>query len=238
MSYENPLLDESKIPNPKNYNKIIDEKILNKFEELAMLNFSGLSYTSLDDEFKDKFNSDFSNLILFRATIDSEILKLEPSESKHKLIDEDFRALGSALYECSDFLRANGFATEIVNPIHKNMDLRICIEKSNAGVRGRSRVCIFPEGPNVVLFAILTSIGNLPIIEINKHLWVKDFCSTCGKCIRKCPEHAYGENENFIKKACIGYKKGCGLCMLNCPFFIKGYKRIKEIYLKRQSHLK
>lgn len=125
--------------------------------------------------------------------------------------------------------KRNGFGTVMINPIDRVMDLRNYIVKSNTTVRGISGICIFPEGPNVVLFAFLSSIENLPFKENHGNLWIKDYCKTCGCCINSCPEEAFDENENVIKKKCTGFTTDCGFCILNCPFFSKGYK-IKFIY--------
>ena len=82
-------------------------------------------------------------------------------------MEADFKDISIALFECLDYLRENGFGTVRINPIGREMDLRNYIVKSNTTVRGRRGICIFPESPNVVLFAFLSSIENLPFKENN-----------------------------------------------------------------------
>lgn len=225
------LFGSSKVKNPIDYKTEASEEFLANFEEFVKSKgFIGLSYTTIEDEFKYKYDVDYESIILIRALIPSEIIKLEPHPHKHELMEEDFKDISIALFECLDYLRENGFGVVMINPIDREMDLRNYIVKSNTTVRGRSGICIFPEGPNVVLFAFLSSIENLPFKEINDNLWIKDYCKTCGRCINSCPEDAFDENENVIKKKCTGFTTGCGFCILNCTFFSKGFDKIKFIY--------
>ena len=77
------------------------------------------------------------------------------------------------------------------------------------------------------------SIENLPFKQDNDMCWVGEFCKTCGKCIRKCPENAFDENELVLRKVCTAHREGCSQCMLVCPFYKKGYIKIKQKYDKR-----
>lgn len=221
----------SKIENPINYKTKASNEFLEGFEEFVKSKgFIGLSYTTIEDEFKYKYDVDYESIILIRALIPSEIIKLEPHPHKHELMEEDFKDISIALFECLDYLRKNGFGAVMINPIDREMDLRNYVVKSNTTVKGRNGICIFPEGPNVVLFAFLSSIENLPFKKINENMWIKDYCAKCGRCINSCPENAFDENEDLIKKKCTGFTTGCGFCILNCPFFYKGFDKIKSIH--------
>lgn len=231
MFHNLDIRDLSKTKNPQNCKSQISLDLLNKFENIIYSKgFNGLSYVSIEEKYHHKFSPHSHHLIIFRAAIPPEILKLDPAPSKHKLIDDEFIGYINEIFGFLDFLRENGFEAELVNPIDREMDLKVCAERSGDGVIGRGDICIFPNGNNFVLFAIACSIENLPIKKINKHLWVKNNCLTCGLCITKCPVKAYDENEKILKKVCIGYREGCGQCMTNCPFFTKTYDEIKEIY--------
>ena len=113
------------------------------------------------------YDVDYESIILIRDLIPSKIIKLEHHPHKHELMEADFKDISIALFECLDYLRENGFGTVRINPIGREMDLRNYIVKSNTTVRGRRGICIFPESPNVVLFAFLSSIENLPFKENN-----------------------------------------------------------------------
>ena len=77
---------------------------------------------------------------------------------------------------------------------------------------------------------IKTSIKNLPYKKENDMLWVEDFCSTCGVCIDRCPENAFDDDEKVKRKVCTAHKEGCSNCVLLCPFFKRGYDKVKKRY--------
>ena len=81
-------------------------------------------------------------------------------------------------------------------------------------------------------FMIHTSIENLPIKKENDMLWVRDFCSTCGVCIERCPKEAFDEDEKLLRKVCTAHREGCNECILKCPFYKRGYDKVKKRYEK------
>ena len=227
--YHHSLPNFYKIPNPTNPKTQIDKSILNNLENLAIENNCvGISYSKLSDEFKKEFNIDFDNVIIFKYLMSPEILEMEPSKLKCKLTDDEFQKIGRKMYGFADFLRENGFRAELLNPLDDEISLRAIAAQSNDCVITRSNMCLFREALNIGFFMIHTSIGNLPFKKENDMLWVKDFCKTCGKCIRKCPENAFDENELVLKKVCTAHREGCSQCMLVCPFYKKGYMKIKQ----------
>ena len=102
--------------------------------------------------------------------------------------------------------------------------------QSNDCVITRSNMCLFKDGITVGFFMIHTSIENLPFKAENDMLWVEDFCSTCGICIDRCPDGAFDENENFLRKMCTAHREGCNDCLLRCPFYRRGYDKVKRRY--------
>ena len=91
-------------------------------------------------------------------------------------------------------------------------------------------MCLFKDGLHCGFFMIHTSIDNLPVISENDMLWVPDFCSTCGVCIDRCPENAFDENEKLLRKVCTAHREGCNECFLKCPFYRRGYDKVKKRY--------
>lgn len=91
---------------------------------------------------------------------------------------------------------------------------------------------MFKEGLNLGLFMIQTSIENLPFKSENDMIWVEDYCSTCGVCIDRCPENAFGSDGKVLRKVCTAHKEGCSQCILFCPFYKRGYEKVKKRYLR------
>ena len=46
------------------------------------------------------------------------------------------------------------------------------------------------EGVRLRINTSYTNIANLPLASRNGQLWVRDFCSRCRNCVRRCPPRA------------------------------------------------
>lgn len=232
--YHHPLPNFYKVSNPANPKTQIDNSVLKDLEKLAAENnCAGISYSKLSDDFRKEWNIDFDNVIIFKYLMSPEILEMNRSKLKCKLIDDEFQEIGRKMYGFADFLRKKGFGAELLNPLDDKISLRAIAMQSNDAVITRSNMCLFKEGLNIGFFMIHTSIENLPFKQENDMCWVGEFCKTCGKCIRKCPENAFDENELVLRKVCTAHREGCSQCMLVCPFYKKGYIKIKQKYDKR-----
>ena len=115
--YYKPLPNFYKINNPENPKREISDELLDELNQLAKkYNFSSISYSKLSDEFKKDFNIDFDNVIIFKFLMGDELLKMQPSREKCKLMDEEFQDYGVHIYEFADFLRENGFQADLLHP--------------------------------------------------------------------------------------------------------------------------
>ena len=229
--YHKPLPNYYKIDNPKNPKCEISEHLLDDFIELILkYNFSGLSYSKLSDDFKHEFGIDFDNVIVIKFLMGDDLIKMEKSKEKCRLMDEEFQEYGVHVYEFADFLRENGFQADLIHPLADDLSMRALAMQSNDCVITRSNMCLFKDGITVGFFMIHTSIENLPFKAENDMLWVEDFCSTCGICIDRCPDGAFDENENFLRKMCTAHREGCNDCLLRCPFYRRGYDKVKRRY--------
>ena len=229
--YHKPLPNFYKIENPKDYKSEISDELLVELNELAKkYDFTGLSYSKLSEDFKNEFNIDFDNVIIFRFLMGDDLIEMKPSDEKCRLMDDEFQEYGIHVYEFADFLRKNGFRADLIHPLADDLSMRAIAMQSNDCVITRSNMCLFKEGITAGFFMIHTSIENLPFKSENDMLWVSDFCSTCGVCIERCPEGAFDENERFIRKLCIAHREGCNDCLLRCPFYKRGYDKVKKRY--------
>jgi NAD-dependent dihydropyrimidine dehydrogenase PreA subunit len=229
--YHKPLPDFYKIENPENPKTEISDEVLHGLNELALkYDFVGMSYSKLSDEFKRDFATDIDNVIIFKFLMGDELIRMEPSREKCRLMDEEFQDYGVHVYEFADFLRKNGFQADLIHPLDDSLSLRAIAMQSGDCVITRSNMCLFKEGVHVGFFMIHTSIENLPCKSENDMLWVSDFCSTCGVCIERCPENAFDENEKLLRKVCTAHREGCNDCLLRCPFYKRGYDKVKKRY--------
>lgn len=239
--YHKPLPNFYKIENPQDYKSEISDELLVELNELAKkYDFTGISYSKLSDEFKDEFGIDFDNVIIFRFLMGDDLIEMKPSDEKCRLMDDEFQEYGIHVYEFADLLRKNGFRAELIHPLADDLSMRAIAMQSNDCIITRSNMCLFKDGITVGFFMIHTSIENLPFKRENDMLWVSDFCSTCGVCIERCPEGAFDENERFLRKLCTAHREGCNDCLLRCPFYKRGYDKVKKRYermKKRQENV-
>lgn len=234
--YHHPVPNFYTQENPHHPKTTISEDFLNEFTDKATaLDFVGLSYSRLSDDFKSRWDIGWDNIIILKYCMSDEILRMEPSKEKCRLEDEEFQQYGQKTFNLADMLRKNGFRADLINPLDDRVSLRSIAMQSNEAVITRSNMCMFREGLNLGLFMIHTSIENLPYKTHNELEWVKDYCSTCGVCIDRCPENAFDEDGMVVRKACTAHREGCSNCINFCPFYKRGYEKVKKRYLRMKK---
>jgi Fe-S-cluster-containing dehydrogenase component len=175
-----------------------------------------------------------------------DIIETPPGEDAKDLNDTAYVKLGILTTKLSDYLRKNGFSTEIAHPYGGLVNFSALGQEAGIGYIGESGLLISPElGPRQKISAIFTSISNLPLSEENEHDWIPYYCDKCGKCVKACPEKALIEKETccgteieLIQKNCIGCSQGCTYCIEACPFEEKGYEHVKNKFDKMNAKLR
>ena len=229
--YHHPIPNFFKFENPTTPLNSISDDLLKKFEDFILnLDFVGVSYSKLSPDFKNEWDIDWDNIIILKYLMSEDILKMKESKEKTLLMDEEFQEFGQKSFEVADFLRQNNFKADLIHPLDDTVSIRAIAMQSNDFVITRNNMCMFKEGLNLGFFMIKTSIENLPFKTKNDMLWVEDFCSTCGVCIERCPENAFDSEGKILRKVCTAHKIGCSKCILICPFFKRGYDKVKKRY--------
>ena len=229
--YHQPIPNFYNNENPHHPKTTISDDFLNEFIDIAIdLGFAGLSYSKLSDEFRSEWDIDWDNIIILKYAMSEKILKMEPSKEKCRLMDDEFQEVGAKTFALADILRDNGFKADLINPLDDRVSLRAIALQSNDAVITRSNMCLFKEGLNLGFFMIETSIENLPFKTENDLEWVRDYCSTCGVCIDRCPEKVFDEEGKFLRKLCTAHREGCSVCINFCPFYKRGYDKVKKRY--------
>ena len=148
-----------------------------------------------------------------------------------------FAIIGNKL---ARFMKKAGFAAYPGMALGGITDYDYLAELAGLGVNGYHGMLISPgEGTRLRINTIYTNIENLPVQIENEHLWVRDFCAMCKKCIRSCPVEAIfdepqprgdGGMQCIDHAACREYftrNYGCAVCLAVCPFSQVGYQTIK-----------
>lgn len=241
-------VDASLIANPDKPKFVVDEKFINEFENYAhSMGIKSIGYTQITPELliTDKFIQ-YPHAIVLAMEMDKEIIETDPGPEANELNNLAYEKLGNITYKLSDYLRENGFATEVAHPFGNLINFSVLGQKAGIGYMGKSGLLITPElGPRQKISAIFVSIANLPVKDNNEHSWIPNYCDKCGKCVKACPEKALIEKEDlngnkeaeFVQERCIGCSQGCTYCIEDCPFDKKGYEHVKNRFDKMSSKL-
>jgi epoxyqueuosine reductase QueG len=179
--------------------------------------------------------------IVFTVEMDKEPIDTSPSwDSQHEVMRgyKNMAVIGNKL---ARYLRGNGFAAYPGTALGGVTDYVHLAELAGLGAIGYHGLLISPgAGARVRINTIYTNIENLPLQTENEHLWVRDFCAMCHKCIRKCPVNAIYEQPQprgdggmqcIDHATCRDYftrHYGCAVCLAVCPFSQVGYDKVEE----------
>jgi ferredoxin len=178
--------------------------------------------------------------VVITVKMDKEKLANAPSFDAFLEVAKGYGNLARIGNQLAGFMRNNGFAAYPGTALGGLTDYTHLAEVAVLGAIGYHGLLITPnEGARIRINTIYTNITNLPIQTENEHLWVRDFCAMCKKCIRGCPVNAIYEQPRprgdggmqcIDHTACRDYfnqNYGCAVCLAKCPFSEIGYEKIK-----------
>jgi ferredoxin len=183
--------------------------------------------------------------IIFTVEMDKENMSTAPSFDAFLEVAKGYKRMAVISYKIAKLMRKNGFAAYPGTALGGVTDYTYLSELADLGAVGYHGLLITPdEGARVRINTIYTNIKNLPVFDQNEngHLWVRDFCAMCKKCIRECPPKAIfdqpvprgdGGFQTIDHAACRDYfnqYQGCAICLASCPFSQKGYEKIKSSF--------
>lgn len=230
--------------NPKLGNTTISDAHLNELTTfIESLGVSMVGYTVVPQEliFRDHAIL-YPNAIVLIMKMECDSIASAASKTALLEIFRTYYQLGVCVNKIADFLRERGYNAMAGPAIGGDVNYVPLAEKAGLGAMGRHGLLITENsyGASLRIAAIYTDIENLPQASKNKHLWIKEFCKQCGKCVRGCPAKAIydapHDNGQCIEQArCadpFANNYGCTLCIKNCTFFDKEgmYSKLQQIY--------
>jgi ferredoxin len=217
-------------------------ELIQQLEDLARAaGASDIRYVRVPQNaiFRDK-GIPYPYAIVFTVEMDKEPISTSPSfESQHEVM-RGYKNLAVIGNKMARFLRKQGYAAYPGTALGGITDYVHLGELAGLGAIGYHGLLISPhEGARLRINTIYTNIENLPIVTENEHLWVRDFCAMCRKCVRKCPVNAIYEQPQprgdggmqcIDHATCRDYftqNYGCAVCLAVCPFSQVGYETVK-----------
>ncbi len=189
----------------------------------------------------------YKNAIVILMKMSREYISTAPSKAAEREIFRTYLALNQTANKVKEFLNDRGYRAQAGPALGGEVNYPLLAQKAGMGAIGRHGLLITPKfGPSLRLGAIYTDIENLPLNTDNEHLWIRDFCDKCGKCVRKCPANAIyaepkvswdGSVESIDYKKCavpFSKNKGCTICVKECIFFDNNYDKIKSNFVKNK----
>jgi NAD-dependent dihydropyrimidine dehydrogenase PreA subunit len=223
------------------------EKLQNLITDLNIASYGFLEIKP-EQVFKNK-GVPYKFALFITINMDKKIFETAPSMGAQIEVMRVYGETGNAVNTITKFLRTNGFNAVPNHSMGGSIDYCKAGMIAGLGYIGRHGMLMTPENGSCHRSALVyTDIENLAdfINTKNDHSWIEDFCSTCGKCIKKCPTNAILEKPKIDEyrnvtsinydKCCDGFKKyGCGICIKECPFTKTGYEKIYYNYVNKTT---
>ncbi len=224
-------------------------ELFRDLEALAKdLGVTAMGYTTVEpsDLFADKV-APYPHAIVYAVEMDKARMQQAPSAETLLEVIKAYETNDQVGLGLVDFLRKRGYGAYPGLSIGGMVDYPTLSERAGLGAMGYHGLLISPQdGARLRLSAVFTNITNLPE-RANEHLWIRDFCDKCRKCIRSCPPGAIydgpkpkldGGMSCINADACreyMGKNYTCGVCVKVCPFSNAGYDKIKMGFFKAQA---
>lgn len=234
--------------NPMAYrSEITSDEVIKLKEYAKSLGVNDIGFSSVDSKliFKDR-SILHDNAIVLTIEMDHHAIALAPSRETGHEVHRTYNKLGKIAVEVAKFLRTLGFSAQAGPALGGDVDYRHLAQKAGLGAIGNHGLLISPlVGPRQRITAVYTSIENFDYVDENTHEWVRDYCSKCKLCSKRCPgsaikgiEGAKENNEYIDMPKCakvFSTNFGCSVCIKECIFNKLTYATIHDSYLKQRK---
>ena len=237
--------------NPQEAKTEIRAEDLAAFKEIALNSGIGaIGYAKVPANliFKDRAVL-YDTAIVLLMEMDRVAITQAASLATFKMVMETYDVMGLVTNQLTDKLRELGYQAHASHPLGGLVLYPPLAVAAGLGFMGRHGLLISPQfGPRQRIAVIFVNINNLPINQGNEHSWIGDFCQTCGRCIKKCPnsailseplKHKSGRKTQIIREKCLPVfvkQEGCTICVKECQFSNNSYQSLREKHANSSSN--
>lgn len=223
------------------------EAFIKDFEQYAFsLGINAIGYTIIQPRyiFKDKAVL-YRNVIVLTKEMNKSILVKGPNNKSFNLVWQTYDSIGKVANILTKYLRKQGYGAQS-GPAMSGLSIYPLLgEKAGLGAIGKHGLLISPKYGSMQRIAVIyTSLDYNPPVY-NPHLWIKKFCNSCNKCVRNCPSQAIyqqslkqsnGLETSIDSDKCLESfinNHGCSICIIDCPFSLTDYNRLKTVFFRK-----
>ena len=224
---------KTKEGNENNVKKETKLEFWEEFEKKAKeLGIDQIGYTPIDKNYVFKNLKIYGkNGIVLGMEIKWDKIKTAPSVMGAIEAFRVYKELGDMTIELTNYLKDQGYKSEAHHPFGGKLLFTAHAVAADLGIMGRNGLVITPEFGPRQRWAIISTDAEIPIRSKKNFREMKEFCETCGACIKNCKGGATfkkpiervkgsGVITHIDRSKCIESLMNnnyCSLCLKVCP---------------------
>jgi len=225
------IANKTKEGNEKNIKTETTPEFWKIFEKKARaMGVDLIGYTPVDPNYIFKNLKIYGkNAIVLGMEMTWENIKTAPSVFCGVEAFRVYKELGDKTIELTNYLKEEGYKAEAHHPFGGKLLFTAHAVAANLGIMGRNGLIITPEFGPRQRWAIISTDAEIPETTRRDFSEMKEFCESCGACVKNCKGGAAFEmpikKEGGIithidRSKCINsllYNNYCSVCLKVCP---------------------
>ena len=224
---------KTKYNNEDNQKKETNKQFWDQFEKKAKgLGVDLIGYTSVLPDFIFKDLKVYGkNAIILGMEMKWNAIKTAPSINCAIEAFRVYKELGDITIELTEYLKELGYKSEAHHPFGGKLLFTAHAVNAQLGIMGRNGLVLTPEFGPRQRWSMITTDAEIPQVPKIGYEEMKEYCETCGACIKNCKgEATYKEpikkkdNSKIIthinRSKCIESlleNNYCSVCLRICP---------------------
>ena len=222
---------KSKLGNENNTKTETTPEFWEDFEKNAKeMGVDLIGYTPVDENYIFKNIKIYGkNAIVLGMEMKWEKIKTAPSVNCGVEAFRVYKELGDKVIDLTNYLKKLGYKAEAHHPFGAKLLYTAHAVAANLGIMGRNGLIVTPEFGPRQRWGIITTDADIPETSKRDFSEMKEFCKTCGSCVKNCGggaafekpiEKGGGIITHIDRAKCINSlvnNNNCSVCLKICP---------------------